>query len=161
MNKPRNQIPKRDWGKIVNSGMGGFLDPPTYPTHAQSVHSVYDDTFSCSLPSAASSEWLDRETATEAARIIANWQKPPIDSPEIRDWIEQVLGYFANSYSLDGKTRNIDKSETKKGNPFKIGVNRHLGVMLIRRFYPDYTPTQTDFKNAYWGDKKQVSALAT
>jgi hypothetical protein len=27
----------------------------------------------------------------------------------------------------------------------------HAGVNLIRRYYPEYVPTQEDFDNAKWG----------
>lgn len=159
----RTETSKRNWGKIHNEGMGGFLNPPTHPEHKYSVKSVYGYTFSMSLSSAVECEWLNDETKAAAKRILKSWQKPDLESEIIQDWIHHVLGYFKNCYSRGnyseekgfyyGRNVNTDLMICDYANPI-LEQNRHLGVMHIREFYPEYTPCENDFENAYWGKKE-------
>lgn len=150
----------KERGIIVHSGMGGFLNPPTHPEHSYSV--MFDlkrkreNRSSCSLSAALENDWLCDEVRLEAAKLLKEWKSPDINSPEVKDWISKVLGYFNDCYSKDGKGRNVnsDLEILHNADPFTNDLaNRHLGVMMIREYYPKYVPTPEDFKNAYWGKK--------
>jgi hypothetical protein len=160
----RIDIPQSQWGRIVSGGMGGFLNPPTHPEHYRSVKSYQGNHFFMSLSFATECERLDDETRNGAAVILSNWVKPSINDEPVQDWIYRVLGYFHNCYSIDGKDRDVNncliwiekdkKSFGDKWKNFQRNRNRHIGVMFIREFYPEYMPTDDDFHNAYWGTKK-------
>ena len=148
---------QKERGIITHSGMGGFLNPPTHPEHSYHVEfgltRKKENKGSCSLSSAVENEWLNDDIRNKAKDLLNNWQAPDINSEDVKKWIFEVLGYFNNCYSKDGITRNVnDGLEVIKGNPFKVGIDKHLGVMLIREFYPEYQPTENDFINAKWGN---------
>jgi len=91
--------------RIVRSaGMGGFLNPPGHPEHTAHVetdcHRRPEHRGGCSLSYAASQEWVDAETRAEAKYLLDRWQtsRPTLDSPAVREWILQCLGYFRNCY---------------------------------------------------------------
>lgn len=147
----RSQTRKGNWGKINNSGMGGFLNPPTHPEHSLSIHSVYGDTFSMSLSSATESESLNDEAKTQARQILNNWKPLPIDNPEIQDWIQQVMGYFHTCYqSASGSWNAGDLLIDPNLDPI-ANQDKHAGVHLIRKYYPDFQLTDTIVKSARWG----------
>lgn len=137
----------KERGRISLSGMGGFLNPPTHPEHTHSVQSRTGDTFSMSLSSAVTSEWLDAGTRLAAKTLLDEWQKPAIESPEVQEWIRQVLGYFRGCY------KNTEGTEDKLLIDSKIDpltrVDSHAGVHLIREFYPAYQPDAVQFAEAY------------
>jgi len=146
-----------------SSGCGGFLNPPTHPEHTISV-ATYDArgrSDGCmSLTSAKDCDYIDPSVAAQAARILAEWERPSLESVEVREWIAQVLGYFANCY------RNPDRSGHEQWYASHLLIARrdpiehasdHAGVYLIRHFYPEYVPTREDFAGAYWGTKPDPS----
>lgn len=157
----------KERGIISRSGMGGFLNPPTHPEH--NYHVMIDlkrkreDRGGMSLSAAVNTEWLDDKVKKEASNLLTNWVKPDINSPEIKDWIYNVLGYFRDCFSPDGINRSVSdniiwipknrKPFGDKWQHFKRNINWHLGVMMIRQYYPEYKPSISDFKNAYWGKK--------
>lgn len=112
-----------------------------------------------SLTAAAKDSWLDPATRAEARKMLKAWQPPPPNSPEIIDWRQQVLGYFRSMY------RNPNAAKGEEWNASTMIVDRdrdplenaddHAGVHLIRRYYPDYVPTEEDFGGAYWGSKPE------
>ena len=140
-------------GRIEKNGMGGFLNPPTHPEHS---YRVQGKGFCMSITVAVQDSMLEECVRARARMLLENWVKPPLKHPEIQDWIYQVLGYFRNCYSKDGAGRNLCKDMVVSEQP--LDENRHLGVMHIRNWYPSYVPTKLDFKNAYWGRKKDRSA---
>jgi len=158
---------KYNWGKVVNEGAGGFLSPPTHPEHTQSVRSTFGDTFFMSLSSARDSEWLNQETRIKAKWILKKWNPLPVDHEDVQDWIHHVLGYFKNCYKgkrecddltcekCTNEAWNADKLRIRrKVDPMRAGMyNLHAGVHLIRKYYPDFKPTENDFANAYRGTK--------
>lgn len=153
----RNRTLKSNWGKIVNSGAGGFLNPPTHPEHDWSVRSVYDDTFSMALSSAAESDWLDDECRSAARIKLKSWKPLPLDDASVKDWIHQILGYFAGCYVGQDRDGNpswnaSDLRILKDTDPI-LNANIHAGVYLIRKYYPDFAPSADDFAKAYWGKK--------
>lgn len=138
-------------GTVVIGGMGGFLCPPEHPEHSYSVRTKHG---SYSLSCATTCEWLDEDTRKNAHNLLSKWSdnRPPIDSPGVRDWIHNVLGYFRGCYKGDGA-----EPECWHVSNLKFGGNspieNHAGVHLIREYYPEYVPTDGDFENAYWGTK--------
>jgi len=158
---------KSNWGRIVKSGMGGFLNPPGHPEHEYSVHSVYGDTFSICLSSAVTSEWLNDEVRTQAGGLLKRWEsnKPALDSPEIQDWICQVMGYFRDCYCGQDQGGDISWNvsdlriglDTMAGNPIDPILNQdiHAGVNFIRKYYPEFKLEQRHVDAAYWGSKKE------
>lgn len=146
------QTNNKEEGIIIYSGMGGFLKPPTHPEH---THSVRENGGSMSLSVAVECEYLDDAVKNEAKKLLNEWQAPDINSPEIKEWIYEILGYFNHCYSKGGINRSVnDGMEIIEADPFKSKIiDRHLGVIMIREYYPKYTPTKEDFKNAYWGKK--------
>ncbi|MDR2571812.1 MAG: hypothetical protein LBD23_16160 [Oscillospiraceae bacterium] len=140
--------------KIKNNGVGGFLNPPTHPEHTMSVG---DKNNHLSLSGAIQYEWVPKNIKEQAQKILDDWKKPALDSPEIVDWRRHVLGYFRNCYSKDGIDRNVNNKENmfifnSKDKP-NLPIDHHLGVMFIREFYPEYKPNNADFAGAYWGKK--------
>ncbi len=150
-----NIITRKEGAKIEHSGCGGFLNPPTHPEHDYSVVSTRRDQFILCLTSASTDEYITDSTRIAAKKLLDDWVAPDIDSDEVQDWIHQVLGYFNNCYSPDGQNRKVSDCKITAGNPFEIGIMRHLGVLLILKYYPEYQPRGVDFLNAYWGQKKE------
>jgi len=148
---------RRNYGKLVNEGMGGFLNPPGHPEHNWSIRSTYGDTFSMSLSSAAESDWLEVRAKGKAIGKLRSWKPLPIESEPMQEWIAQVLGYFKGCYS----------GQDEKGEPSwncshlriqpevdpVLNADLHAGVNLIRKYYPAFTPTAEHFAGAYWGSK--------
>ena len=140
-------------GKIVNQGMGGFLNPPTHPEHDWSVESVKRHDFSMSLTCAVSCEYLDEETKDKAFKILKDWKKPKLKSQEVQGWIYQVMGYFRNCYQgEDGSWKAGELTVDSKLDPM-LNQDIHAGVHFIRRFYPGFKLKQSHLDNAYWGEK--------
>ena len=149
----------KDKAVIKSGGQGGFLNPPTHPEHNWHVSSVKRDDFSIALSSAVKAEYIVDNVRQRAKEMLDEWEqnKPALDSDIVQDWIHQVLGYFRNCYSKDGIDRKVNECLINKGNPFNIGIMRHLGVLYILQYYPEYEPKGIDFMNAYWGKKPEES----
>lgn len=152
MGKIRANTHKGNWGKIENSGQGGFLNPPGHPEHSFCVHSVYGDTFWLSLSTAAyDSDWLNCETIGKARGILKRWERNKKPLNEIQDWIYKIMGYFNTCYTPNNKDRNVSNCLIKKKwNPLKH-QGRHLGVLHIRQYYPEFQLEQKHLDNAKWG----------
>lgn len=150
-------------------GMGGFLNPPGHPEHKQSVETDLrrrpENRGWMSLSTAVDCEWLDAATRRVAKTVLASWErsKLPLDNAEVQDWIRQVLGYFTNCYRRAGSEApdawNCDKLEINKAiDPF-ARLDDHAGVHLIRKYYPEFTPTPEHFAEAYWGRKPATTEI--
>lgn len=156
-------------GKIIGGtpkhGMGGFLNPPGHPEHTHHVETDLrrkpENRGSMSLSSAVECAWLDPFTRAEAKRLLAQWQenRPALKSPEVQDWIRQVLGYFRNSYRGEGPEPECWYAEKlrilKPGDEARPN-EEHAGVHLIGKYYPEYVPTAEHFAEAYWGTKPEA-----
>lgn len=152
---------KRDYGKIIHEGAGGFLCPPTHPMHKWSVKSSYGDTFFMCLETAAyDSPWLNADTRVRAKQILAAWKPLPITDVSVQDWIRQVLGYFRNCYQAEnGSWKAGELRILKQGEA--LPYDKHAGVHLIRKYYPDYYPSVQELSEAYWGTKPGLSEPTT
>ena len=146
-------------GKIAKGGMGCFLNPPKHPEYYCHVKNIAGDKragrFNMSLEAAADSTSLDDHIRGVARKILRQWKPLPLDSEPVQNWIHHVLGYYKNCYSKDGVGHDVNKDMVvdKSG---ERNLDTHLGVMHIRRYYPEYVPSDADFENAYWG-KESVS----
>jgi len=157
-------------GRIVKGSTGSFLDPPGYPTHHFSVETDLrrrpENRGSMSLTYAAKeASWLDGSTRAAARALLNAWKKerPPLHSPEIQDWIHQVLGYFRGMYRNPSATAEQwnASSMISDSNRDPIKHSRdHAGVHLIHQYYPEYRPTREDFAKAYWGTKPSADRRA-
>lgn len=159
----RKNTRKGNWGKIINEGAGGFLNPPTHPEHTRGVTSVYGHTFYMSLSAAAESDWLDDDECRSRCRtILKNWKPLPIDHSDVQDWISQVLGYFKDCYVGQDKQGNLSWNASdlriwRDADPI-LNADIHAGIHLIRQYYPEFNPTKEHFDKAYWGSKKEEVA---
>jgi hypothetical protein len=152
--------PKRTARVIEDHGQGGFMDPPGYPTHTHRVESdlrrAPHNRGSTSVSYAAEDKYIDPDTRQEIRALLSKWKKnrPPITAPEVQAWVLQVLGYFRNAYgnpTIEG-AKKWDASNLVFDNdrdPVK-GADDHAGVHLIRKFYPEFSPTRQDFTSAGW-----------
>jgi len=161
---------KKEKGKIVRHGMGGVLCPPGHPMHDWSVQTDLrrreENRGGMCLESAVNCDWLDAATRAAARTLLATWEanKRPLDDPEVEEWILQVLGYFRGCYCRgdgaqeeDWHAANLVIAGTGRGKePGRtLTPDQHAGVHCIRRYYPDYTPTEAHFAGAYWGSKPE------
>jgi hypothetical protein len=151
----------KERGEIVGGGMGGFLNPPGHPEHTKHVETDLNrpsyDRGGMSLSAAIDCEWLSVNTRNDARLALSLWTRPAIDSPEVKEWISQVLGYFRGCY------KNPEMVGPEAWNASNLQINPaldpfdfaycHAGVNLIRRYYSEYEPTREDFAGAYWGTK--------
>jgi hypothetical protein len=148
-------------GKIVASGQGGFLNPPTHPEHSFSVRSIHGFSFGISLESAATETWLDDSVRLAARRMLDRWKRPEIESETIQAWIKEVLAYFRNCYGADPVVTYTFHVPTN-WNASKLVINAdadpvanadlHAGVHFVRKYYPEYVPKADDFTGT-WGAK--------
>lgn len=154
--------------QIIQEGMGGCLCPPGHPMLTQCVETDLrrkpGNRTHMSLEEAMESPLIDAATRRAVKTILRTWErsKLPLTDPAVREWILQVLGYFAGCYCRgdgskpeDWHCANLVITGTKQGKEpgRKLTVDQHAGVHLIREYYPDYTPADADFANAYWGKK--------
>jgi hypothetical protein len=141
----------KERGRIRNSGMGGFLNPPGHPEHNYSVevgrrnnpHSIM------SLTVATEANWLNDATRSNARGLLESWKPLPIGHPQVAAWIRNVLGYYRNCY----RNPNLPEPQCWYGSDVLIDRDRnpletpedHCGVHFIRKYYPGYWPSRDDF----------------
>jgi hypothetical protein len=112
---------------------------------------------SMALEYAVDSPTLDAATRAVVRTILATWErkKPALDSPEVQDWIHQVLSYFRGCFCRGDGSKpedwhadvvRIDSAADPLDN-----AECHAGVHLIRKYYPEFQPTREHFARAYWG----------
>lgn len=154
-------------GKIVNTGLAGFLSPPTHPElhfHIE-VNNRRDPEKHgrWTLSFAKDCKWLNREVRQLAKKLLTSWVRPDINSAEVKDWIHQVLGYFRGCYqgnpelgeaSWDTDNLRMNVPPEERG---EMRIDQSAGVHFIRKFYPEYEPTEEDFQRAYWEPNQQKS----
>jgi len=112
---------KRDARIVEGRGMGGFMDPPGYPTHTFHVETDLGrrphNRGSMSVTAAAEERGsVDPTTRKEAQELLDKWDRnrPSLDSPKVQAWIAEVIRHFGNT----GRA-----------------------VEQIQKFYPEYEPT--------------------
>jgi hypothetical protein len=155
----------KEKGRVVCNGMGGFLCPPTHPMHTKSVETDLrrrkENRGCMSLEAAVGCDWLDDATRAAVRTVLNSWQKPALDSPEVQEWILQVLGYFKGCYNFGNPdvpenwyAAKLSIRQAEDCNPMDH-ADQHAGVHLIRKYYPEFTPTPEHFALAYWGQKPE------
>lgn len=161
--------PPTEPGQIIGGapqhGMGGFLNPPGHPEHTHHVETDLkkqpQNRGGMSLSEAVDCTWLVPSTRAAAKSMLDRWQeyRPALESPEVQDWIRQVLGYFRGCYRGEGPEPECWHADKlcipKAGEPARLN-EEHAGVHLIRKYYPEYEPTGEHFSEAYWGTKPEA-----
>lgn len=143
-------------GRIFNGGIGCFLTPPNYPNQRFGVK--MKDRY-CSLDYVKHHpELFDDNLCNKVKTILNDWfeNKPSLKDDAVKTWIYSVLKYFANVYSIDGKSTDVnDKTNCVilEGRD-QLDYEHHMGVLYIRKFYPEYIPTDEDFINAKMNKRK-------
>jgi len=154
--------PPTEPGVVAGSGMGGFLNPPGHPEHTHHVATDLqkrpENRSGMSLSVAVECDWLSPTARADAKRMLDEWQanRPALDSPEVKDWVHKVLGYFRVSYRGEGpepECWHVANLIFLKAGDAARPNEEHAGVHLIRKYYPEYSPTAEDFAGAYWGKK--------
>jgi len=64
------------------------------------------------------------------------------------EWCHQVLRYFRDCYSPDGIDADVNHCIIDSTRDPIEHQDCHLGVMHIRKYFPDYKPTVRDFANS-------------
>ena len=141
---------KYEPARIIQSGMGGFLNPPGHPEHTTSVETDLrwrpENRGRMSLTAASKCGYIDPAIRAKATRLLTAYVPPDIASDEGRTWARSVLGYFRGCY------RNPQKAGEDQWHAAHVDVdsNRdplanaddHAGVHWIRKWYPEFRPTK-------------------
>lgn len=133
----------------TKQGAGGFLNPPTHPEHTMSVQGK---DMSCSLTYAA--ENLESPLKEQCQFILDNWVPLSLEDPAIQIWIRQVLGYFKDCYQGRGNEETswyAGNLHIEARDPM-VNQDLHAGVHFIRKYYPEFEPTEIHFIEAKWGN---------
>lgn len=144
--------------RIANDGMGSFLCPPGHPEHTMHVetelHRRRENRGGMSLSYAAACEHLDPAVSKAAKQLLDDWaaNRMPLESAEVQKWIRQVLGYFVTCYKGDGEDPwNVSNLKMDAERDPMQNVDEHAGINLIRKYYPEFQPTEQHFDEARWG----------
>lgn len=146
-------------GPRRTEGAGGFLNPPGHPEHVYSVHGYRgrsrEASSITSLSAAVACEWVSDEARAEAKALLDAWTEANRGTTPPVAWVRSVLGYFRHMYRwrdrADPKAWHVSELlADSKRDPVE-NADDHAGVNLIRRFYPEFTPTADDFAQARWG----------
>lgn len=124
---------------LQQEGMGCFLNPPGDAEHKYSIieerggHAVgfY------SLRSAIKETWIPNRVNLLANRLIKKCH--PVPDPL---WIAEVYNYFENCYAPDDLDQSISNCIVDPMNT--LPAERHLAVLHIREWFPDY-PIRYEF----------------
>jgi len=117
--------------RIVNSGMGGLLNPPGDAEHNWSIQTFgrHGNGDEYSLRYALKSDYIPEHIKQQIRDLFA--ANPPQLTEE---WVRDCYKYFKNCYSPDGKQRLISKL-VREGPP-----EYHAAHLHIVQFFPDYQP---------------------
>lgn len=158
----------RERGRLVNKGMGGFLNPPDHPEHHFHIQTDLlrreENRGGMSLSHAATSDYLHPDSRNEAKAKLKEWEKTkkPLEHSSVQDWIHQVHGYFKGMYQ--GDASKGDESWHAQHLEHRPSVDpmenhkTHAGVHHIQKYYPEYKAKKEHFENAYWGTKPETKA---
>ena len=143
-----------------NAGAGSFLDPPFAKTHSWGIVEGYDRGNGyqgyMSVDYVLNDENVPASAKAQIRRIIGKVEKTDISAPEIQDWIRQVMGYFNTCYQGEnGSWSASDLKIDKDADPIE-NQDKHAGVNLIRKHYPEFVLTEDILKGAYWGTKPEA-----
>lgn len=131
---------------------GCFLEPPNHPSYSYAWETI-DEYASVDTVAKNEHGYFPEKAVWLANKFLDDYDINE-QSPElVQDWIHKVLGYFKNCYSKDGVTRDVNDGLIVAKQGEKYPLDHHLGVMHVRQYLPDWTPTKDDFIHAYWGTK--------
>ena len=152
--------------RIAGEGMGGAFEPPNHPAYRFSVETDLEqtrDNRGCmSLEYATSCEYLPEDVRARAQQILDEYTPPPITTPEVQEWIRDVMRHWRGCYKGEGEQPyNVDQMHIHQpargarpprvlgvggsGNDTFCSTNQHpleerADVQRIRRYYPDWVP---------------------
>ncbi len=149
----------KERGRIVNTGMGGFLNPPGHPEHTLHVQTDLrrrvENRGGMCLSSAATCDWLDDATRAAAKKHLVAWDasKLALSDPEVQVWVSQVLVHFRSCYrnpeAAEGKQWNADAVLIDRSRDPLAHADEHCAVHHIRRYYPDFVLGVVHLERAY------------
>lgn len=138
---------------MVDSGMGGFLNPPDHPEHSYSIEGCRGGHVveMMSLSSCLDDYYRGGVRGAVKAKLKQWEQNRPAVPPH--EWVVKVYKYFRHCYSKDGINRGVDDCVTygkfwdnaeqeQNENPY-----HHLGFMFVKSFYPVHEPDVELIKN--------------
>ena len=100
------------------------------------------------------------DTGSGARGILKRWanNRLPLESPEVQEWIYNVLGYFKNCYQGENGSWNTSDITIDRKNERDqwLWQDEHCGVHFIRKYYPEFEAAPAHFERAYWGTKPGV-----
>lgn len=95
---------KEDHIRLINTGMGGYLNPPNHPEHNWSVqtdlHKKRENRGSMRLSYTLTEEWLSIEQKQMIKDKLAEWDKLPLTHKLVKEWISKCKKHFAGYPSL-------------------------------------------------------------
>ena len=125
--------------RIINQGMGGFLNPPSHPEHHWSVETDLNrhrnNRGSMALSSAVTSDYVDDSVREQAKKILSDWEenKPNLSTRESMLWVRRVLAHFKNCYALDGTSWNASDLHICAPFPVPVSYNAFGAPMYATR----------------------------
>lgn len=134
-------------GPAKGEGMGGYLDPPEYPTHLYSVgsgrrsnpHSL------SSLPSIVrgDAEYVNPKIRAQAKALLDAWHAnpPAITRSDVQAWIADCYRHWASCwYSEVPDDYGCHTASAHSKHPPRSADALDYALYHIRTFYPTYTP---------------------
>lgn len=129
-------------------GMGGFGDPPDYPTHTTSVRwdlrRKYDYSSASIEYAADPANGFPAAIQAEAARRIKAWHddRPALRSYRVQLWILRTFAHFHNCVEIDGAAKVVGYDGVTAENS---ADRQPFAEYFIKRFYPEFTGTEADY----------------
>jgi hypothetical protein len=144
---------------LMNEGIGGFLDPPDYPTHFFSVWGgpKRNPRSMESLESAVRSTYVDAEVREKAQALLDAWHenRPALDSEPVRAWIRDCMRHWRGCWYVETPGEYSSHCASAYG---KRADGTHYGKMPfdatpyalhhVQKFYPEVSSLSD-----YEGDK--------
>jgi len=127
---------------LGSEGCACFLEPLGHPTYF--VRSIY--TQHGNSPARGAQYYFKGSGFDELQEVDQYFEPLPYKHPRVKAWEGYAYAYFRNSYSPDGKTREVSKA-VRSGKP-----EHHLAYLLVKKCYPEAKPRLDLIKNPpTWG----------
>ena len=156
---------KKERGRLIPGSAGSFLTPPGHPEQRFVIETDLrrkpENRTHLNLSSAVDDEWLEPGARAAARKALADWEKnkPSLDHPAVEEWVRYVLSYYRGSYATRGtegaERWNVSNLEFDQELDPVENADRHAGVRMIRRYYPEYNPRVEDFAPGGYGQKAE------
>jgi hypothetical protein len=145
---PKAKKAPKEAAQIIE-GTGHCL-PERPPGHPDLRYAVTIPLGAMSVSFAVECGYLDEAVKAKCRKLLDDYMAgiPSLDSPEVQAWVRIVLGRFKTRYRPAKDTQPIWSMSSLEEHPDwdqMAHVDRHAGVVWIRSFYPDFTPTAEQF----------------